>query len=110
MALHYTGELGFLMVTTSMPPSKSTNYMGERAGPFEDNKLITVVSLELFDPYSEGEASYGRCRWKKVFATTDEGVRFLLHDDNERIHNARQYGSGGDPVWWGKDLPGYANK
>lgn len=89
------------MVTTSQPP-------GGRAGPFEDNKPIHVVSVELSHPYAADENSYGRCRWMKVHATTDDGVRFLLYDDTEGVSNARQYGSADDPRGWGSGLRGYS--
>ena len=92
----------FGMVTTSQP-------RGGRAGPFEDNDLIRIVSVELSLPYASDEPSYGRCRWKKVYATTDKGIGFLLFDDTKGVRNARQYGSGDDPKCWGKDLPGYTD-
>ena len=91
----------FSMLTTSRP-------RGGRAGPIEDNTCINIVLVELSLPYARGEQSYGRCRWMKVHATTDEGVRFMLSDDTKGVHNARQYGSGDDPASWGSDFPGYS--
>lgn len=78
--------------------------------PFKNHKLISVVSVVVSNPYERGEKSYGRCRWKKVYDITDNGMRFLLSDDDEKIHNFRQYGSQSDPISWGKDLPGYTEK
>ena len=101
--MEYKLQNSFMMVTTGNP-------RGSDSGPFKDNDIIYVVSLNLSEPYKEGEASCGRWRWKKVYATTDKGIEFLLHDDENDIHNARQYGNGSDPRHWGHNLPGYTLK
>jgi hypothetical protein len=81
-----------------------------RCGAGLNNKTIRVVSVELSHPYAADEKSYGRCRWMKVNATTDDGIRFLLYDDTKGVSNLRQYmyGSGDDPVSWGSNLPDYS--
>ena len=93
----------FLMVTTLQNQDECTC-------PFGDNAIIRIVSVELSLPYASDEVSHGRCRWKKVYATTDKGVKFLLSDDTKGVKNARQYGSQSDPQCWGSDLPGYTLK
>ena len=67
----------------------------------EPNATIHLANVELFDKYELGEHTYGRHKYKIIYATTTDGKRFLLHDDSKHIHNARQYGSGDDPAFWG---------
>ena len=90
--MKFTLQQPFLMVITSK----------ERPGGFEDNVPILVVEVDLFDKYEDDSKRRRRCRYKKVFATTDTGVRFLLWDDDNKISNARQYGSENDPHTWGE--------
>lgn len=67
----------------------------------KDNQCIHIIKVKLYNKYDSDEKTYGRCRYKKVIATTNEGVTFLLWDDDRKISNARQYGSGDDPRSWG---------
>lgn len=86
----------------------TTDTSSPSPGPFKDGEMIRIVTATLSNPYQSGEKSVGRCRWKMVHATTNEGVEFVLDDDEAGIHNARHCGSGDDPIVWGKNLPGYA--
>ena len=85
------------MVTTKASDERAELFPRQ----FTNNQLIQVAEVDLHDKYEADEKSRGRCRYKKVYATTTDGVRFLLWDDVKRVSNARQYGSGGDPVTWG---------
>lgn len=86
----------FLMVTTKKEGAKSFPHQ------FKDNQLIRIVKVLLSDPYQPGEIPYGQCKYKVVRATTDQGIEFLLWDDEKEIRNARQYGSGNNPASWGQ--------
>jgi hypothetical protein len=91
----------FKMVTT-LPTKSSTSTF-----PIKNNEPITIVAVDLFDRYTPEESPIGRCRFKLCLATTDTGIRFLLHDERDAknlIHNARQEGSRQqDPKNWGME-------
>lgn len=92
-------NMGLLYVTTLKDADGSLRI----ANGLKDNQAIRLAKVELSHPYEiTGETTYGGCKFRLVYATTIDGIRFLLHDERSYIsdgenlnviRNARQFGS-----------------